>query len=213
MADTFSKRYLNSPGTWRTAASQEMFDPPCVIGPGHVGRVGLRKPFRSPLQQGNPYQNYLARQFLGMHQALEYGELDNIFWLPGTENPAGCPAEVKSSMAPCFRMLQSGSLRPRALRPLEGALLKERGRPFEGVIHLFPRYSCFARLLFPYHARLRISERSFLVVGNPRGFSFFPWRSCRRWRPLTSPGWHNRSSRSLIPTLRNMSKRQMFLAW
>ena len=122
-----------------------------------------------------------------MHQAPEYGELDNIFWPPGTENPTGFPSDAKGDMAPFFRMLQSGSLRPGAHLPPGGAPVKEWGPPFEGVTPLLFRYSYFARLLYLYYARLRISECIFLVVGNPRGFPFVPWKSCRRWRPLTSP--------------------------
>ena len=151
-----------------------MFDPPCVIGPGHVGRVGLRKPFRSPLQQGNPYQNYLARQFLGMHQALEYGELDNIFWLPGTENPAGCPAEVKSSMAPCFRMLQSGSLRPRALRPLGGGAPKRKGAPLRGGNSFISPLLLFRPIAIPVSCAFTHFRKKLPRGGQSSRFFFFP---------------------------------------
>ena len=34
-------------------------------------------------------EKYLARHFLGIQQSLEEGELENAYWIPGTENPAG----------------------------------------------------------------------------------------------------------------------------
>ena len=73
----------------------------------------------------------LARHFLGIRQALGRKDLDNVFRLPGTGNPAGGPADVKSDMVPLFRMLQLGTFRPGAPRPFAwSAIERKRGEVF-----------------------------------------------------------------------------------
>ena len=64
---------------------------------------------------------YSVRHFSGTQQALENGQLARAFWSPGTGNPAGGPAKVKSDMVTSLRMPQSGPFCPGVPRPLEGA--------------------------------------------------------------------------------------------
>ena len=47
-------------------------------------------------------------------------ELDNIYWLPGTENPADGMTKMKSEMSPMLNLLEFGEFHPGVLRPLLG---------------------------------------------------------------------------------------------
>ena len=49
-------------------------------------------------------ERYLARHFSSAQQALEEGDLEDAFWLPGTENPADSLTKVRSEMAPLLRL-------------------------------------------------------------------------------------------------------------
>ena len=74
-------------------------------------------------------EQYSARHFLSIQQALGEGESDNVYWAPGTENPAGGLTKVRSDMVPLLRLLQSGHFYPASLRPLRGvAWAEEEGR-------------------------------------------------------------------------------------
>ena len=75
------------------------------------------------------------RHFLGIQQALDYGELDNVFHLPWPGNTVGGPTEVKSDKAPLLRMLQSSPFRPGTLCPPRGVTFV--GRPTAFVIYLY----------------------------------------------------------------------------
>ena len=72
-------------------------------------------------------EDYLARNLRGAQRALGRNESGNVYCLPGTENPAGDPANVKSDALPLLRALQSRTFCPGALRQTRGAPLKERG--------------------------------------------------------------------------------------
>ena len=65
-------------------------------------------------------EKYLARHFLSTQQFLEDGELENVYWPPGTENPADGLTELRSEMGPVMALLETGSFRPGILRPLKG---------------------------------------------------------------------------------------------
>ena len=47
-------------------------------------------------------------------------ELDNIYWLPGTGNPADGMTRMKSEMSPMLNLLEFGEFHPGVLRPLLG---------------------------------------------------------------------------------------------
>ena len=47
-------------------------------------------------------------------------ELDNIYWLPGTGNPAEGMTRMKSEMSPMLNLLEFGEFHPGVLRPLLG---------------------------------------------------------------------------------------------
>ena len=73
-------------------------------------------------------EKYLVRHFLGIQQSLDHGELDNIFWLPGTENPADGMTKVRSEMPPMLHLLEFGEFYPGTLRPLKGVCSSEPSR-------------------------------------------------------------------------------------
>ena len=70
-------------------------------------------------------EKYRGRRFLSIQQALEEGELDNVYWAPGAENPADGLTKVRGDMAPLLRRLESGHLNDGSLRALKGAAWKE----------------------------------------------------------------------------------------
>ena len=45
-------------------------------------------------------EKYLARHFLSIQQFLEEGELENVYWIPGVENPADGLTKLRSEMGP-----------------------------------------------------------------------------------------------------------------
>ena len=47
-------------------------------------------------------------------------ELDNIYWSPGTGNPADGMTRMKSEMSPMLNLLEFGEFHPGVLRPLLG---------------------------------------------------------------------------------------------
>ena len=54
-------------------------------------------------------EKYLVRHFLSIQQFLEDEELDNVYWLPATENPADGCGEGKSEMLPTLALLNPKS--------------------------------------------------------------------------------------------------------
>ena len=67
----------------------------------------------------------LVRHFLSIQPALEEGELENAYWLPGTGNPADGPTEVRSYMVPLPRRFKTGGFRPGQLRLPKDVAWKE----------------------------------------------------------------------------------------
>ena len=65
-------------------------------------------------------EKYSARNFLGIQQSLGSNELDNVYWLPGTDSPADGLTEVESDMVPLLHVFKSGTFRPGILGPLRG---------------------------------------------------------------------------------------------
>ena len=55
-----------------------------------------------------------------------WGDLDTVYWLPGSEDPADGAAEVKSDMVSLHRFLEPGDFRPGMLGPLKRVSTRER---------------------------------------------------------------------------------------
>ena len=100
---------------------------------GLADRLALKSGFRKPSVGLSPgmiglvgYEG-LFRHFLRIQQALEQGELDNLYWLQGMGNPADGLTKVRSGMAPTLRLMESGKIGPGPLCPLKGIRSKEKG--------------------------------------------------------------------------------------
>ena len=63
-------------------------------------------------------EKYLVRHFRDIQQSLGEGELENAYWIPGTENPADGFTKLRSEMGPILALLETGSFQPGVLRPL-----------------------------------------------------------------------------------------------
>ena len=62
---------------------------------------------------------------MSIQQALGEKELNNVFWIPGKENPADGSTKLHSETLPLLRLLASGTYSPGILRPLKGISLVE----------------------------------------------------------------------------------------
>ena len=70
-------------------------------------------------------EKYLVRLFRSTQQALEEGDLENAYWLPGTESPADGFTKVRSDVVPLAIPLEPGRFYPGQLLSLEGVAWKE----------------------------------------------------------------------------------------
>ena len=68
---------------------------------------------------------YLARHFLSIQQFIGEGELENVYWIPGVENPADGLNSLRSEMGPIMTLLETGRFQPGILRPLKGLASSE----------------------------------------------------------------------------------------
>ena len=99
---------------------REFYAPFVDISPGMVGLEDCESLFNHLRNKKMITEKYLVRHFLSIQQALEDGELENVYWLPGTENPADGMTKVRSEMAPMLQLLETGEFHPGTLRPLHG---------------------------------------------------------------------------------------------
>ena len=74
-------------------------------------------------------KKFLTRRFRGISGATK---LDNVAWIPGTDNPADGPTKVKSEMGPLLRPLEGGTYRSRHLH-------QNKGVPFWDSPQTIPR--------------------------------------------------------------------------
>ena len=95
------------------------------INPGAVGLEGCESLSSHLKTKKMITEKYSVRHFLSIQRALEEGDLEKAYWLPGTENPAGGLTRVRSDMVPLLRLLGSGGFRPDQLRTLRGVAWKE----------------------------------------------------------------------------------------
>ena len=84
------------------ALLREFYAPAPHISPGLVGMEDCESLFTHLKNRKMVAEKYLVRHFLSAQQFTEEGELDNAYWLPGTENPADGLSEIKSG-AVCSR--------------------------------------------------------------------------------------------------------------
>ena len=107
------------------ALLREFYAPFSHISPGMVGMEDCESLFTHLKNRKMVTEKYLARHFLSIQQFLEDGELGNVYWLPGTENPADGLTKLRSEMGPIMALLETGNFRPGILRPLKGLASRE----------------------------------------------------------------------------------------
>ena len=76
-----------------------------------VGMEDCESLFTHPENRKMVAGKYLVRHFVSIQQFVEDGELGNVYWLPGVENPAGGLTKIKSET------LDTGRFLPGLLRP------------------------------------------------------------------------------------------------
>ena len=68
----------------------------------------------------------LVRHFLAIQQAIEIQDLDDVYWVPGTANPADGLAKLHSEILPLLRPMEAGPRNPGCLLPLKGEAFWEQ---------------------------------------------------------------------------------------
>ena len=86
----------------------------------HIGLIDCESLF-SRLRAGClGAETFLTRHFRSILGALDSGDLGNVAWTPGTENPADGLTETSSELGPLLDLLKTGKYRPRTLEQLRG---------------------------------------------------------------------------------------------
>ena len=109
--------YASSEMMDHVALPQDCYAPLADVPPGILVLEDCESLFPLLRNKKAVAEKCRARHFLGIQQTSDDGGLDNVFWLPAPRVPAGGHTEVKSGMAPLFRMPQPGSFGPSKLRP------------------------------------------------------------------------------------------------
>ena len=100
------------------ALLREFYGPVSRISPGLVGTEDCESLFTHLGNREMVTEKFLFHHFLSVQQFLEDGELENVYWIPGTENPADGLTKLKSEMGPILALLETGRFQPCLLRPL-----------------------------------------------------------------------------------------------
>ena len=93
--------------------------------PGMIGLEDCESLFTHLKKSKSITEKFLVRHFMSIQQALEEHELNNVFWIPGKENPADGLTKMHSEIPPLLRLLESGTYNPGILRPLNRISIKE----------------------------------------------------------------------------------------
>ena len=65
-------------------------------------------------------EKFLTRHFRSITDALGSGDLGNVAWIQGAENPADGLTKISSELGPLSDLLKTGKYRPRTLEQLRG---------------------------------------------------------------------------------------------
>ena len=103
----------------------DSFGPFVGLDPGAVGLEDCESLFTHLKTKKRVAEKFLVRHFFSIQHALGAGELEDVFWLPGTEYPADGLSKVRGDMVLLARLLESGCFNPGNLRPLKGLAWKE----------------------------------------------------------------------------------------
>ena len=121
--------YASSEMSGHMALLREFYAPFSRMSPGLVGMEDCKSLFTHLKNRKMIAEKYLVRHFLRIQQFIEAGDLDNAYWIPGTENPADGLTKIRSEMGPILALLETGRFQPGLLRPLKGLASRERQGP------------------------------------------------------------------------------------
>ena len=93
--------------------------------PGMIGLEDCESLFTHLKKSKSITEKFLVRHFMSIQQALEDHELDNVFRIPGEENPADGLTKMHSEILPLLRLLESGTYNPGMPQPLKRISTKE----------------------------------------------------------------------------------------
>ena len=99
--------------------------PPPTFPHGLVGMEDCESLFTHLGNRKMVTEKYLVRHFLSIQQFLEDGELENVYWIHGAENPADGLTKLRSEMGPIMTLLETGRFQPGILLPLKGLESRE----------------------------------------------------------------------------------------
>ena len=102
----------------------------CYAPLGHAkirayGIIGCESLLSRPRTGRLGTEKFLTRHFRSIMGALDSGDLGNVAWIPGTENPADGLTKISSELGPLLDLLKTGKYRPRTLEQLRGLSLVE----------------------------------------------------------------------------------------
>ena len=107
------------------ALLREFYEPCSHISPGLVGMEDCESRCTHLKNRKMVTEKYLVRHCLSFQQFLEDGELENVYWIPDTENPADGLTKLRSEMGPIMALLETGRCQPGVPRPLKGVASRE----------------------------------------------------------------------------------------
>lgn len=135
------------------ALLREFHAPFVDLSPGMIGLQCCENLVAHLQTEGPVTKKYCVRHFLGIERALQGGEPDSAYWLPGPENPADGANKVTCDVAHSLRPPQSESFRPQTLRQPSG--VAPTGRP--SASNDFPTASAVAAFRIPSLIRLTLT--------------------------------------------------------
>ena len=95
------------------------------LSPGLAGLEDCENLFTRRKKSEMITGKFLAMHFLSIQQALEQKDLDNVYRIPGKENPADGLTKLRCEILPLLRLLESLAYNPGILRPLKGKTATE----------------------------------------------------------------------------------------
>ena len=107
------------------ALLREFYAPFSHISSGLVGTEDCESLFTHLKNKKMITEKYLVRHFLSIQQFIDEGELEDVYWIPGVENPADGLTKLRSEMGPIATLLETGRFQPGILRPLRGLASSE----------------------------------------------------------------------------------------
>ena len=90
--------------------------------PGMVGLVDCKCLLTHLKNEEITTETFLVRHFMAIQHTVATQELGNVYWHPGSENPADGLTKTERDVAALLRLSEPETYDPGALRSLKGAL-------------------------------------------------------------------------------------------